>query len=165
MTLIFVDVEATSLSPFSGYMTEFGAVEYETEASFHGVFWEAEPHPDNPAQPRITGKQFDAHKVMSNFDQWLAAFKTDRLVFVSDNPAYDWQWMSFGFDKTLGRNPFGHSGRRISDFYAGLNNNWRTTQAWKKWRITEHDHMPVRDALGNVQAFKRIVKEYNLEVK
>lgn len=155
MTLIFVDVEATNLSPFSGHMTEFGAVEYETEASFHGILWEAEPHPDNPAQPRITGKQFDAYKVMYDFDQWLAAFKADRLVFVSDNPAYDFQWINYAFDMTLGWNPFGHSGRRISDFYAGLNN---------KWRITEHDHMPVHDALGNVQAFKRIVKEYGLEL-
>jgi len=165
MTLIFVDVEATNLSPYSGYMTEFGAVEYVSESSFHGILWESEPHPDNPAQPRITGQQFDAHQVMFNFYNWLMEFETDRLVFVSDNPAYDWQWISYEFDKQLSVNPFGHSGRRIGDFYAGLNNNWYTTSAWKKWRVTPHDHHPVHDALGNVQALKRIVKEYNLELK
>ncbi len=46
------------------------------------------------------------------------------LVFVSDNPAYDWQWIAGMFDRAGLDNPFGHSGRRISDFWAGLNGDW-----------------------------------------
>ena len=40
-------------------------------------------------------------------------------MFVSDNPAYDFQWINFYFWRYFGMNPFGHSGRRIADFYAG----------------------------------------------
>ena len=35
---------------------------------------------------------------------------------MSDNPAYDFQWINYGFRHALGTNPFGHSGRRISDY-------------------------------------------------
>jgi hypothetical protein len=87
----------------------------------------------------------------------LLSVTTGRPVFVSDNPAYDFQWINYGFHHTLGRNPFGHSGRRISDFYAGLTGRWENTQAWKKLRQTPHDHNPVNDALGNVEAFERIL--------
>jgi hypothetical protein len=78
-------------------------------------------------------------------------------VFVSDNPAYDFQWINYGFDATLGRNPFGHSGRRIADFYAGLHRDFRRTQEWKRLRRTPHDHNPVNDAMGNVEAFSALL--------
>ncbi len=86
----------------------------------------------------------------------------ERPVFISDNVAYDWQWIAGMFDKAGLPNPFGHSGRRISDFWAGLNNNFGETQSWKRFRKTKHDHNPVNDAMGNVEAFqeiKRIAKE------
>ena len=77
-------------------------------------------------------------------------------MFVSDNVAYDWQWVSAMFDRANITNPFGHSGRRLSDFWAGLQNNWGDTQSWKKYRITLHDHNPVHDAMGNVEAFQKM---------
>jgi hypothetical protein len=55
-------------------------------------------------------------------------------------------------------NPFGHSARRISDFWAGLNRNWSDTQSWKRFRRTAHDHNPVNDAMGNVEAFEEILR-------
>jgi hypothetical protein len=54
------------------------------------------------------------------------------VVFVSDNPAYDFQWINFYFWRYFGQNPFGHSGRRIADFYAGLVGDFRSTQKWKR---------------------------------
>lgn len=56
----------------------------------------------------------------------------------------------------IGENPFGHSGRRIADFYAGLVGDFRSTQKWKGLRRTKHDHHPVHDALGNAEALIRI---------
>ena len=56
---------------------------------------------------------------LANF-RWLLSVTNGRCIFVSDNPAYDFQWINYGFHHAIGRNPFGHSGRRISDFYAGL---------------------------------------------
>jgi hypothetical protein len=88
------------------------------------------------------------------FREWLAPRMP--VVFVSDNPAYDFQWINFYFWRYFGENPFGHSGRRIADFYAGLVGDFRSTQKWKRLRRTKHDHHPVHDALGNAEALIRI---------
>jgi hypothetical protein len=152
MNLIFVDVEATDLTPFSGEMTEFGAVEYHTRKAFHGVLWDTIPDPENPAKPLIVGEGYPQLPVMQGFASWLKQFK-GRPIFVSDNNGYDFMWIAYYFDKHLRENPFGHSSRRISDFYAGLEGDFTKTQNWKKWRKTPHDHNPVNDAMGNVEAF------------
>ncbi len=162
MTLIFVDRETTGKSPSTGYLTEFGAVSYPKRETFHGQLYkvtrdsegkkivgEANPHPE---------------KVFEDFELWLKKVcHGSRPVFVSDNPAFDWQWINDGFHKYLGHNPFGHSARRISDFYAGLTKDFSNTQKWKKWRITPHDHNPVHDSLGNVEAFAAMLKEFGVE--
>ena len=98
----------------------------------------------------------DPAEIFNNFAIWLEGFK-GRPVFISDNPAYDFQWINHGFWKHLGRNPFGHSGRRISDFYAGLTGDFYNTQKWKRFRVTPHDHNPVNDAMGNLEAFETIM--------
>jgi hypothetical protein len=160
MSMIFVDVEATGISPASGVMTEFGAVEYTSRETFHGVLFESKPSDDNPAIPVVTGRVFDIGIIMTQFDEWLTKVSKGRPTFVSDNPAYDFQWVNYYFDRYLGRNPFGYSGRRISDFWAGLNNDWSKTQSWKRFRVTPHDHNPVNDAMGNVEAFEVIMRDY-----
>lgn len=137
--LIFVDCEAPFGvgSPAVGDMADFGAVEFETGESFHGGGCSRE--------------------VFLAFEAWLKKFG-ERPVFVSDNPAYDWQWINFYFWKHLGGNPFGHSARRIGDFYAGLVGDFRAASKWKKLRITPHDHNPVNDARGNAEAFRRMLE-------
>lgn len=166
MSLIFVDVEAAGTSPATGVMTEFGAVEYVSRMTFHGVLYDATPDPDNPAVPVLDAQQTkrDHEKVLRDFAHWISVASKGRPVFVSDNPAYDFQWINYYFDLHLGFNPFGHSGRRISDFYAGLTVDWRNTQGWKKFRVTPHTHMPVDDALGNVEAFETIVKQFGVKL-
>jgi len=138
-------------------MTEFGAVEFQSRQTFHGVLWEAEPDAENPAIPRRTGKSFDQVVVFTQFEQWLTQFSRP-YVFVSDNPAFDFMWICIGFHETLGHNPFGFSARRIGDFYAGLCGDFRSASQWKRLRITTHDHNPVNDAMGNAEAFARILK-------
>lgn len=156
---IFVDCEATGAAPCVGKLTEFGAVDLETKKIFYGVLYEGKPNPENPAQSILTGKEFDATEVFTNFESWIKEICGEkRPILVSDNPAFDFQWINDGFWKTLGRNPFGHSARRISDFYAGLVGDFTKTQEWKKLRITPHDHNPVNDAMGNVEAFERLLK-------
>ncbi len=138
--LIFVDCEAEGKSPSTGKMTEFGAVAYPSRNSFHG---------------ELKNKK-DEKEVFEKFEKWLLK-ETQRPIFISDNPAFDWQWINDGFWKNLNRNPFGHSARRISDFYAGLVNDFMDSQSWKKLRITLHDHNPVNDAMGNLEAFERLL--------
>ena len=158
--LVFVDCEARGISPVNGTMTEFGAVHYTSRATFHGRLEEASPDPANPAVPLLTGKRIATDReVAERFSEWLKlAVGRARPVFVSDNPAYDWQWISGMFDRAGMDNPFGHSGRRISDFWAGLQGDWGFTQGWKKFRQTPHDHNPVNDAMGNVEAFEKILE-------
>ena len=104
-TLIVVDCEAPFGvgAPSVGDMTEFGAVDFNAlregrTETFHGTDCSEE--------------------TFRQFREWLDPRKP--VVFVSDNPAYDFQWINFYFWRYFGENPFGHSGRRIADFYAGL---------------------------------------------
>ena len=164
---VIVDVEAVGRSPISGEMTEFGAVALtdlnathidRDAVSFHGLLIEAVPDKDNPAIPFIPegAKRYDLTEVMQSFREWLVDFN-DRVVFVSDNPLYDGQWMWCAFDKAGVENPFGHSGRRIGDFAAGLRHQWTKTSDWKRLRVTKHTHHPVDDAMGNAEALLKLV--------
>jgi hypothetical protein len=155
---IFVDVEAFGRSPINGRMTEFGAVHAESKQSFHGRVWEARPDPANPAVSLPTDTLVNPlSDVMRDFSDWLRGLGKERPIFVSDNPAYDYQWINAAFDACDMDNPFGHSARRISDFWAGLQRDWSETQSWKRLRRTPHDHNPVNDAMGNVEAFEQIM--------
>jgi hypothetical protein len=159
MTYIYVDCEAQGPVPAMGRLTEFGAVEFKTEQTFHGRIYECTPDPANPAVSKIIGDMIQTPlEVFTDFDQWLRQMVgTHRAVMVSDNPAFDFMWIADGFWTTLNRNPFGHSARRISDFYAGLTGDFTNSQNWKRLRRTRHDHNPVHDAMGNVEAMKRIL--------
>lgn len=94
-----------------------------------------------------------------DFDDWLhqVIVPWRQPLFVSDNPAYDWQWVNDGFHRYLGFNPFGHSARRIGDFYAGLVGDFWRSSEWKRLRVTKHTHYPVDDARGNLEAFRRML--------
>ena len=151
MALIFVDCEGIDV--VNGTMTEFGAVEYKTKQTFRRHL-RGDPPYWKWSDPVVYGMR--ARQVFQDFAEWLSQFK-GRPIFVSDNPAYDWQGINYGFLKYLGENPFGHSARRISDFYAGLVGDFYKTQEWKSLRITPHDHNPVNDAMGNVEAFERLL--------
>lgn len=157
MKLILVDCEATGLAPGTpgGVLTEYGAVEFVSRSTFHGVLHDSEPDPANPAKPLITGKSYSPLLSAVDFERWLLSFN-DRVVFVSDNNGYDYMWIAHLFASTLQRNPFGHSSRRISDFYAGLQQDFTKTQQWKKLRLTPHDHNPVNDAMGNAEALQTL---------
>jgi len=165
---IFVDVEALGTSPVNGVMTEFGAVHEGSRSTFHGVLYEGVPDPANPAVPVVGERLKSDVQVAQELIEWLHDVGgQERPIFVSDNPAYDYMWIAGMFDRAGMMNPFGHSARRISDFWAGLQNNWGETQSWKRFRQTPHDHNPVNDAMGNVEAFqeiKRIAKKQRASV-
>ncbi|MBA7661834.1 hypothetical protein ES703_69854 [subsurface metagenome] len=140
--LVFVDCEATGPAIGEGELSEFGAVAYPSMETFHG---------------KMSGHSQSINKeVFEEFDKWLKKVCDKQPIFVSDNPAFDFQWINYHFHHLLGYNPFGWSARRIGDYYAGLMGNFRETQRWKRLRITKHTHNPVDDAMGNAEAFKRI---------
>ena len=185
--LFIVDCEASGATPYSGNMTEFSVVDFESRDWFHGRLHTFEPHPENPARPVVTGDApgFRVGRVGDDpvpAMQWGEGYKgglgsvlvyealidwlgnragEDRTTFVSDNPAYDFMWMADGFDRHNLANPFGHTARRIGDLAAGLEGHWLATSRWKRRRRTVHDHNPVNDALGNAEALHDLLVTHN----
>lgn len=90
MALVFVDCEAIGGCPRTGYLTEFGAVDYDTRKTFHGIITKSRPSLANPAVPEIIGEIGDPKPAFVLFEAWLKTLK-GRPIFVSDNPAYDFQ--------------------------------------------------------------------------
>lgn len=181
MSLFLVDVEATSRSPFSGVMTEFGAVHFETLAWFHGVLYQSEPSSENAAIPVLAGvggptvahgtakthastvrptTVDDRTEVFTRLNEWVKSFDRGRATFVSDNPGFDFGWMSYHSDEAGVDNVFGFSSRRIGDLAAGLSGDWRATSAWKRLRRTKHTHHPVDDAMGNAEALRSLLTQH-----
>jgi hypothetical protein len=96
---------------------------------------------------------------MQSFAEWLGLHSRDRPIFVSDNLAFDWQWINYYFHYFMGKNSFGFSGRRIGDLYCGMKMNAGLNSEWKrKYRKMAHDHNPVNDAIGNAEALLAMKK-------
>lgn len=95
---------------------------------------------------------------MQALGQWLQTQpKSGRPVVWSDNPAFDWQFLNYYCHRFLGDNPFGHSARRIGDYFAGLQRDPRKTQDWKRLRTEAHTHNALEDARGNAGALARLL--------
>ena len=124
--------------------------------------------PDALAISQITREQQMAYPDpatgMAAFGAFLKETSRGRPVFMSDNPAFDWQWVNYYFHRYLGDNPFGYSGRRIGDLYAGLKGDFGAANAWKSLRRTEHTHDPVDDAIGNAEALIAFADEHGLKL-
>jgi len=96
----------------------------------------------------------DPQIVMQRFKTWADQFGS--LILWSDNPTFDGQWMNYYCHKYLGANPFGFSGRRIGDLYAGYMKNVKASSDWKKLRTGKHSHNALDDAEGNAGALRKI---------
>ena len=171
MSFVIVDVEADGPIPAEFSMECFGAVLFDDDLdkSFYG---RTRPISDRfvPEALAVSGFSREEHltfddpkTVMEAFAAWLDQHSNGRPVFVSDNLAFDWQFINYYFHRFLGRNPFGFSGRRIGDLYAGLVKDASKATAWKKFRVTAHTHNPVDDARGNAEALRKF-KELGLDI-
>lgn len=173
MSYFVVDVESDDQSPATGSMVCFGVVMVDDfSKTFYG---QTKPITDIwvPEALAVSGfsreehEQFDDPKeVMTEFGIWLMNTSIGKPTFISDNPAFDWQWINYYFHKYTGKNPFGFSGRRIGDLYCGLVKNGSKNRDWKrKYRKTKHTHNPVDDAMGNAEALIAFRDELGLKIK
>lgn len=173
MSYIVVDVEADGPIPHKYSMVCFGAVVVEPglSKSFYG---QTRPISNDwiPDALNISGFTRDEHekfeepsKVMQDFADWLKINSISNPVFISDNPAFDWQWINYYFHTYLGSNPFGFSARRIGDLYCGMKMDTGLNSKWKKLlRKTKHDHNPINDAKANAEALLAM-KDMGLKIK
>jgi len=160
MSYVIVDVESDGPIPAEFSMVCFGAVIFD-EALNQTFYGRTCPISErfNPEALAVSGFTREQHlgfdepkRVMESFAGWLEKNSKGRVVFVSDNPAFDWQFINYYFHRFLGRNPFGFSARRIGDLYSGLVRDASKASEWKKYRVTTHSHNPVDDARGNAEA-------------
>jgi hypothetical protein len=164
---ISVDVEADGPCPGLFSMVSFGAVHVHSGASFYG---QTKPITNNydPQALAVSGHSREEHSsfehpsvVMAEFEKWITQFE-GRPVFISDNPAFDWQFINYYFHRFTGKNPFGWSARRIGDIYAGCYKSMQ--KPWKQNRKTKHTHHPVDDARGNAEAFLVLRDQFGIKL-
>ena len=172
MSLFVVDVEADGPAPGLYSMVSFGAIRVDESLStiFYG---RVRPISEDwiPEALSVSGISRDEHlsyddpsEVMAGFASWLERQSNGRPVFVSDNPAFDWQFINYYLHRFVKRNPFGFSARRIGDLYCGLTKDMSAGSEWKKLRKTAHTHNPVDDAKGNAEALLAFAKQYSLRL-
>jgi len=164
MSFFIVDVEADGPIPAEYSMVSFGAVKLD-QALATTFYGQTRPVSDKyvPEALAVSGHRREEHltfedpaAVMTRFAAWLEEHSEGCPVFVSDNVAFDWQFINYYFHRFLGKNPFGFSGRRIGDLYAGLVRDAYQAGEWKKLRDTPHTHHPVDDAKSNAEALLKM---------
>ena len=168
MINVIVDCEASGDAVGCGDLIQFAAI---TEEGKHFISEKCSPicmryGESNYASIGITRAEHVSYpgelsEEASKFYLWLKEIGA-KPKFWSDNPAFDWQWISWLFTYHGLANPFGFSGSRIGDFFAGLNHDITRTVQWKKWRVTPHTHDPLDDVKGNLEAFLKIREIYRV---
>ena len=180
-----VDTEADGPCPGMGSMTALGVVAYDPTryATNNWDTWRYWIYPmyakpgdkykkdyDEDAggmktnRERALAEGTDPAIAMAKLAAWIQEVnRGGRPVFVSDNPAFDFQWVNYYFWHFLGGNPFGHSARRIGDLACGINGS--IYYQWKHLRETKHTHDPLDDAIGNAEALYQIFEHERWEGK
>lgn len=164
MSYVVVDVESDGPIPNRYSLVCFGAIIVEPSLSktFYGQTKPISKSylPDALAVSGFSREQHekfdDPKEVFEKFRNWIDQNSKGRPIFISDNLAYDWQWINYYFHYYIGKNPFGFSGRRIGDMYAGMKMD--TFVKWKHLRDTFHNHDPVQDAKGNAEVMLKMQK-------
>lgn len=169
--LISADVEASGDCPGLGDLASFALVVIEPglRRTFESGLMrpECKTYRESAYMFGVTRAQHEQAEYsiaerMRAMDDWIKTIYSPngRYVMVSDNPGFDFMWLSYECHHNLGYSPFGHSARRIGDVYAGLRNRPRDTSGWKKLRKSPHDHNPLNDALGNAEAWLAMWAKY-----
>jgi len=164
-----VDVESDGPIPGNYSMICFGAVivEPELKRTFYGKL---KPISDRFVPEALAVSGFsreetlsfdDPRTVMESFNEWLKENSRGRLLFISDNNGFDFQFINWYFHHFVGSNPFGHSSTNLGSLYKGMKMD--TWVNFKHLRKTKHTHHPVDDALGNAEALLAM-KEMGLKI-
>ena len=170
MSYVMIDVEADGPIPGDYSMISFGAIVVEPSLarSFEGKLrpiserWIPEALKVCGMSREETLTFNDAASVMAEFDAWLRNNVAKRMLFISDNNGFDWQFMNWYFHHFLGKNPFGHSSSNLGSMYKGLVKD--TFQNFKQLRRTRHTHNPLDDARGNAEALLHMRDHLGLKI-
>jgi hypothetical protein len=96
----------------------------------------------------------DASYVMDNFVRWVDEIADGRhVIFVSDNPAFDWQFINHYLHLYYGSNPYSHSVRRLGDLWSGRQSNM-LDNGWKYRRKNGYGYSALNIAIGNAYVLR-----------
>lgn len=169
MSYVMVDIESDGPIPGDYSMICFGAVivEPELNRTFYGML---KPISEQFIEQSLAVSGFsredcesfeEPKQVMQQFETWLTMNCKGRMMFISDNNGFDWQFINWYFHHFLGKNPFGFSSTNLGSLYKGMQKDTFTN--FKHLRETKHTHNPVDDALGNAEALLKM-KEMGLKI-
>ncbi len=166
-----VDVEADGPIPGDYSMICFGAVVVDPglERTFYGQLRPISEKfiPEALAVSGFTREQTlqfsEPATVMQDFADWLRGISRDRLMFISNNNGFDWQFVNWYFHHFTGGNPFGFSSTNLGSLYKGLVKD--TAPNFKHLRRTKHTHHPVDDAKGNAEALLTMKEQMGLKIR
>ena len=155
MPYLMVDIESDGPIPGDYSMIGIGAVivEPELNRTFYGKL---KPISDQfiPDALAVSGfsrdeclRFHDPKEVMQQFHEWLASNCKGRMMFVSDNNGFDWQFINWYFHHFTGKNPFGFSSTNLGSLYKGMQKD--TLENFKHLRKTKQTHNTVDDARVN----------------
>lgn len=170
MTYVMVDIEADGPIPGDYSMVSFGAVIVEPglERTFYGCLrpisdkWVPEALSVSGFTREETLAFAEPQVAMQEFAVWLQQNARGRLLFISDNNGFDWQFINWYFHHFLGDNPFGHSSTNLGSLYKGMVKDMKSN--FKHLRETEHTHHPVDDVKGNAEALLHMKMAMGLEI-
>ena len=171
MSYIMVDVETDGPIPPDYSMICFGAVivDERLDKKFYGQLspisdqWISESLGVS-GFTREQVLQFEHPKdVMQKFDNWLKINGRSKLIFISDNNGFDWQFINYYFHRFLHDNPFGYSSINLGSLYKGIVKD--ISQNFKHLRKTVHTHHPVDDVVGNAEALLYMQSEMGLKIE
>jgi len=165
-----VDIEADGPIPGDYSMVSFGAVIVEPGLSrtFYGQLkpisdkWVAQALKVSGHSREETLGFDEPSDVMQAFSDWLKEQCQGKMIFISDNNGFDWQFINWYFHHFLGKNPFGFSSQNLGSLYKGLVND--VFQNFKHLRVTKHTHHPVDDAKGNAEALLKMKNDLGLKI-
>lgn len=171
MSYIMVDIESDGPIPGDYSMISFGAlvVEPALERTFYGQLRPISEKfvPEALAVSGFSREQTMAFPepagVMQSFADWLATIGDGRVIFISDNNGFDWQFINWYFHHFLERNPFGFSSTNLGSLYKGCVRD--TFKNFKHLRKTKHTHHPVDDARGNAEALLAMKEQFDLKIR
>ena len=105
-------------------------------------------------------------EAMARFEEWVQEVTPPGVtpVFVGFNAPFDWMFVADYFQRTLGRNPFGHAALDIKALFMGMSGtSWgETTKSTLSPRYLDGRHLShnaLSDALDQAEIFEKILAE------
>ncbi|PKO19020.1 MAG: exonuclease [Chloroflexi bacterium HGW-Chloroflexi-10] len=168
MPYVMIDIESDGPIPGDYSMISFGAVVVEPDLQ-RTFYAELKPISEKWLESSLEIGKFTREQtltfeeplsVMQRFSEWLKEVNDGRLMFVSDNNGFDWQFINWYLHHFLGQNPFGHSSTNLGSLYKGMVKNMHKN--FKHLRRTTHTHNALDDAIGNAESMLIMIAELGL---